>query len=331
MTAMTSTKPFSPSPVGLPAMRRILVPVDFSDLSREALRFALFLARRTEGQVHVLHVAHPAEGDAFSPLRFSPEAKVLGNESERVLTRMLTEFIDKVDTTGVFVGKMYTKRFSVADTVLRHVRSAGADVMVMGTHGRRAVSRLLMGSVARDVLRGASIPVVTIGAEAAREEWTLNSILFPIDLECHSEETLREVMTFSKMNEAVLHVVHVLLPHHSIMTAQHYFKGPSWIADLKHRAEYEIGILLEKAGVAGVDVRVTVLVDDEYNTLRRHAKEFADLVILGTPIAGHTGHFNRMAEELVATAPCPVLSLPRMPRRVDGSVVSRPQPRRVGA
>jgi nucleotide-binding universal stress UspA family protein len=327
---MTSTQPISPNPVGLPAMRRILVPVDFSDLSREALRFALFLAHRTGGHVHVLHVAHPAEGDAFSPLRFSPEAKVLGGDSDCVLTRMLNEFVDEVNTSGVFVDRMCKRRFTVADTVLRHARSLNCDVIVMGTHGRRALSRLLMGSVARDVLRYATVPVITIGADAARASWSLNTILFPIDLECHAEAALHEVLLLARMSEAELHLVHVLLPHHSIWIAQQYFEGPAWIAAMKDRAEYEIGILLEKAAVPGVDVRVTVLVGDENTVLQRHAKDFADLVVLGTPIAGHAGHFNRMAEDLVATAPCPVLSMPRMPRHAESSVVNPPQPRPVG-
>jgi nucleotide-binding universal stress UspA family protein len=323
---MKSTQSTSANPVGYPAMRRILVPVDFSDLSREALRFALFLAEQKGGQLNVLHVAHPAEGDAFSPLRYSPEASVLGGDSDCVLRRILDEFVDEVNTTGLFIDRMCKRRFSVAEPVLRHARSLECDGIVMGTHGRRALSRLLMGGVARDILRMATVPVITIGSEARRATWTLKRMLFPFDPECHAEDALREAQMLARTNGAELHVVHVVVPHHSIW--RQYFDGPQWIAAMKDRAEYEIGALLEKAAVPEVDVRLTVLVGDENTVLREHARDIADLVILGTPDPGHGAHFNRMAEDLVATAPCPVLSMPRR-KSAEIRVVKPPAPRRV--
>jgi nucleotide-binding universal stress UspA family protein len=140
-----------------PAIRRILIPVDFSDCSLEAVEYAAGLALQFSAAVTVLHVLEPVTyGLDFTLM---PIGGVEQNRKQ-VESRM-------ADVAGALQQKKVTAASQVMgglpiDGVLRTAEALHSDVIVMGTHGRRGVSHLLLGSVVEGVMRRAPCPVLAV-------------------------------------------------------------------------------------------------------------------------------------------------------------------------
>ncbi|MDO8434245.1 MAG: universal stress protein [Candidatus Binatus sp.] len=143
------------------AFQRILCPIDFAEHSMAALEVALKLARQNDASLHLLNVApFPANKDGF---QHGPKLPFPCVETERweQLARIARERIPppmRYDTL-VMAG-------DPAQQVLDAARDLRADLIVMGTHGRRGLSRLIMGSVAERVVRESPIPVLTAHSTA---------------------------------------------------------------------------------------------------------------------------------------------------------------------
>lgn len=151
------------------AISGILVPVDFSAHSELALRYATALASRVGASVDLFHVvedsvANGAWGSEFFIPDFSEFRARLVEEGQRLLERYRTLVGDAGIPihTAVHVGQP-------AQTITEYATTLGADLIVMGTHGRSGLSHLLMGSVAERVIRSAPCPVLTVRDVAAKD------------------------------------------------------------------------------------------------------------------------------------------------------------------
>lgn len=142
--------------------KTILCPVDFSDTSRHALALAQALARASNGRLVVLFVGAPAlmvtDGVMAAP--------ALGAEEPDpdTLKGQLKEFVKSVIGEAAELRVDYG---NAADEILEHAAQCQADLIVMGTHGRTGLGRLLMGSVAEHVLRRARCPVLLVKGSSA--------------------------------------------------------------------------------------------------------------------------------------------------------------------
>lgn len=138
------------------SIRTILYPTDFSDCSRHAFRIAGMLAREQGARLIVLHVKPTlgplvAYGEALTELE--PEG------SRERLLEVLHRF--RLSDPKVQVEHRLVEGQG-AEEILRQAEEIGADLIVMGTHGRSGLGRLLMGSVAGEVVRNARCPVITV-------------------------------------------------------------------------------------------------------------------------------------------------------------------------
>jgi nucleotide-binding universal stress UspA family protein len=148
----------------------ILVGYDFSPLADRAVLEAFELARgHAEGEVHVVSV-HSQVGDYTSagigaamtplPLSAAPTVEMLRGR----IDALLEEWAQK--TGGSFARlDVHSRSDQAAPGILDLADDLDVDLIVLGTHGRRGVRRLLFGSVAEDVLRGARCPVYVVPAE----------------------------------------------------------------------------------------------------------------------------------------------------------------------
>ena len=140
---------------------RILVATDFSAASGAALALAKALAGRFGASVHLLHVLEdPYVTGAFAADVYAPPPPGLRESwrknAESTIATLLTEPEVRTlrATTEVTFGP-------IAGTIVERAAAIGADMIVMGTHGRGGVVHLLMGSVAERVVRTARCPVLT--------------------------------------------------------------------------------------------------------------------------------------------------------------------------
>ena len=145
--------------------QRILVPIDGSPTSKKGLSEAIALAQLTSGRIRLVHVINePLEAigidgalttaaDIFKILRENGE-RVLADATARVEAARIqvdSSLLDSVD------GRM-------CDLVVQAAQTWPADLIVIGTHGRRGVGRVLLGSDAEQILRIAPVPVLLVRA-----------------------------------------------------------------------------------------------------------------------------------------------------------------------
>ncbi|APR83192.1 Universal stress protein [Minicystis rosea] len=142
------------------APSHLLVAVDFNTLSERALERALDLAGPLGARVTVLHVyALPVLRIADSDIVPSGEEAVrLTADAEQQLEALLARH----ERPGITVDRHLRTGRPPAEEILATAEELGADMIVVGTHGRGALGRALLGSVAMDVLRTSKIPVLSV-------------------------------------------------------------------------------------------------------------------------------------------------------------------------
>ena len=138
-------------------MKTILVGVDGSAGAQQALEWAAEQARASDGEivaVHVLTYSHEFFGD-FPPSGMTTWRRDLQRAMER-------RWVQAARASGARVRCMLVEAASPADGLVATARRTNADLLVVGTHGRRGVSRLLLGSGAEQIIRLAPVPVLVI-------------------------------------------------------------------------------------------------------------------------------------------------------------------------
>jgi nucleotide-binding universal stress UspA family protein len=146
--------------------RRILVPVDGSSTSRRGLEAAIHMASLTGATVRLVHVID----ELVFATGFEPAATYEHDVLPRIRrngARVLEEARGLVAAAGIAVDTVLSECFArrTADVILDAAKDWKADFIVIGTHGRRGINRLLLGSDAEDVLRGASVPILLVRSE----------------------------------------------------------------------------------------------------------------------------------------------------------------------
>lgn len=152
--------------------KRILVPVDGSRTSEHGLAQALMLARSQRATLHLLHVLDEhiligyAEAGAVAAVT-EEFLDALRESGEKILERARA----KAAKAGVRSKTVLADNImgSIAEVIVAQARKARADLIVMGTHGRRGVTRLVLGSAAEGVVRSAPVPVLLVRAAPRKQ------------------------------------------------------------------------------------------------------------------------------------------------------------------
>ena len=149
------------------AYEKILVPVDFTSHSAEAIRRAVDLAQHYSASLTLIYVYEPLdyalpEGYAL----YTPEqaGQLMGEFKERL--RKMVHDLEGLGMSGV---ESHVLNGSAAIEIVDFAKQNAFDLIIMGTHGRQGLSHLLMGSVAERVLRTAHCPVMTVKASEEEE------------------------------------------------------------------------------------------------------------------------------------------------------------------
>jgi nucleotide-binding universal stress UspA family protein len=141
----------------------ILVPVDENTLSLRAVATAISLAEALSGRVALLHVALPLPAYTAAPAAaMELPAEVLRSAAESYGNTVLDGFRARVPEGLFSAAILRHARRSVWEEIVAAAEDGGADLIVMGTHGRDGVVRALMGSVAERVARHADVPVLLV-------------------------------------------------------------------------------------------------------------------------------------------------------------------------
>lgn len=144
--------------------KKILVPVDGSATSEMGLKTAIGMAREGGGTVLVLHVVDERvliqTADYMGGSYYDDVIESLRDAGRKILAKACA----RVQKEGVPFKSVIVESLggAVSDVILDQCRKLRADVIVMGTHGRRGISRMVMGSDAEGVVREANVPVLLL-------------------------------------------------------------------------------------------------------------------------------------------------------------------------
>jgi nucleotide-binding universal stress UspA family protein len=148
--------------------RKILVAVDSSDASAQGLNEAIRLASDQRAQLCLVHVVEPLAA------MFYPEAGMFADDLMHALReageRVLATALARAKKRGITARAALVDNggYPVANLVLSYAKKWHADLIVIGTHGRRGLSHLLLGSDAETILRSAEVPVLLVRAKPKR-------------------------------------------------------------------------------------------------------------------------------------------------------------------
>lgn len=142
-------------------LRSILCPTDFSEFSERAVRYACELADKFGADLHLVNVLQdydaiaPATGDTFAP--FADWLPQLQKQSEEQLAKLPAP-----EWSGKLKVHRTTRVGAPIDEIVKYAKEHNVDLIVQGTHGRRGIKHMLLGSVAENIVRYAPCPVLTV-------------------------------------------------------------------------------------------------------------------------------------------------------------------------
>lgn len=155
---------------------RILMPTDFSELATYALQYACHVARKYNAELHLLHVVSPAgevpiAADGGAGLDPGLAGMVVGESIAELVARKTTELRAQADDIRASVPKapIVVVRPGVArEEIVRYAAECAIDLIVIGSHGRGVVQRILLGSTSKWVLEHVAQPVLMVPLAAQR-------------------------------------------------------------------------------------------------------------------------------------------------------------------
>lgn len=288
----------------MPALETILLPTDFSPCATRAQHHALTLARTLDAVLHVVHIAEPPPlSSSMQQAAWWGRAQArAGAAMHRVWDAMPREDLQIIRTVQPGTGG----RTAAAD-LIAYAETCEADLIVMGTHGRRGLNRLLVGSVTEEVMRRAPCPVLAVreGDTAAVE---MNTLLVPLDLSEQSLAAWRYACMLAAACDAHLTLLHVtdveLIP--ATLSVRPYIPqlGHEMAAWTRDEAEQ----LVRDAQEAGIAASYVLASGDPGTVICQQAQQ-ADLVVMTSH--GRAGLdrllMGSVAETVMREAPCPVL------------------------
>jgi universal stress protein A len=134
----------------------MLVALELDDLARPVLDYAVEIATRLDAKIHVLHAVQlpPLGGELASALRQAPVEELAAHERHKL------ECLAAPYASSTCIASVRGEIGDPRDVILAIAEQLGVDLIVMGSHGRRGVARVLLGSVAESVVRTAPCPVL---------------------------------------------------------------------------------------------------------------------------------------------------------------------------
>ena len=190
------------------ALHNLLFTTDFSEASRAALPYVLSLAQWYGAKVFLLH-AVPAEAPLPMPMEPLPLAM---NPSWRQAKQHMEEFLEANAFLDV-QRQTVLEQGEFWDVVSGAIRTHSIDMIVVGTHGRTGLKKLVLGSMAEQIFRQAACPVLTVGpaigpGPASFENW--KHILFATDFSPASRKACTYALSLAEENQAELTLLHMV-------------------------------------------------------------------------------------------------------------------------
>lgn len=291
---------------------RILYPTDLSTAAAPGLGFALSLARWYSASLTVLHVVPTFDALQVAPEAIGESAHLVYPPAPDVVAAEIRTQLGLDDVTDVDLHVL-AEAGDAETVILDQALSLGANLIIMGTHGRRGFDRLWHGSVTDRVLQRTPCPVLTVPPHSAPapDEGIFTRILCPIDFSSSSQQAFGFALDLASQSAGTMTALHVLEWMTDYEPAPF---GPFTAADYRRHlitdAEQRLRTLVDGVEHPWCEVTPVVATGRSHREILQTATDMrANLIVMGaqgrggvgTPIVGATTH------QIVRAAECPVL------------------------
>jgi nucleotide-binding universal stress UspA family protein len=293
-------------------LRRLLCPVDFSEPSRHALRYAIALARWYGSEVTVLYVEDAIQAAARAAVNLREPLLPTAEDAIRA-------FLDGPPRGNTTHIRVVMKSGEAVTGILEQAKGDSSDLIVMGTRGRSGLARILLGSVTDAVLRQASCPVMTIPQATheltSQDLFAFDPILCPSDFSpvCHT--ALRVGVSVAQETDARLILLHALdLPtiDSGLMPLQPIIVDPIDRTGWRRKALARLKAGLSDDVAFRCHPEVLVVPGNPSETILRVAEENdVKLIVMGVHSRGAIDRmlFGSTTRQVIHAARWPVLSV----------------------
>lgn len=295
--------------------KNILLATDFSEVSRKAVPYAAAIAGRYGSKIYLVHVI-PPEARMPIPMEHLPAQL---DRSRLDADRDMETFIHG-DLLSDIPHEVLLERGAIWDTLSALIKQDEIDLLVVGTHGRGGLKKVLLGSVAEELFRLASCPVLTVGPAVPVEPagpQEFHRILFATDFGPASVHALQYAISLATESKARLLLLHVVLPVPVLDVGPYWYAGTDLVAQQKTaRARYlgRLRDLIPPEANLPFDPEFLVDFDFAPDAIVKIASDFqADLIVMGVNQAASARASAHLpwatAHEVVSHARCPVLTV----------------------
>lgn len=278
---------------------RILVPTDMSDFARLALRYAGLFHERLGSTLTLLYA-----DEFYFPIDLLevPVGYYLENapETKKKLQEKLRDYAVRTLGTGAFETTVVQDAPSRA--IVSTARDMKADLVVMGTHGRRGWRRALLGSVTENVLHETQVPVLTVtpARMETAKELSFRRILCPVNFTRIARESLQQASAFAQAFDAELNVMYVAEDIDPPLVPEVESAFSMWVdPQVRDRSRFN-QILVRNGDPASRVLSAAQELEADLIVIGAQHKFFSDATIIGTT----TQRITRFAN-------CPVLTIAR--------------------
>ena len=286
-------------------IERILCPVDFSEASKKAFEYALSLAKQYKAKLYVQHLIEPVMVFSYEGIpgwKGIYDAARSGAEGAMEKLTSLAAVHSIHPETSMEIG-------DPGESILQFTEQKAIDLIVMGTHGRRGVDRLVMGSVTERVVRKAKRPVLAVRkpvhdfvSPGSEDAVHLRKILLGTDFSDHALRALDYALSLGMEYQAELSLVHVLeeIPQDKELQPE------------MERLVQQMEAPLPDDARNWCTIRSTVRIGKPYEQIIQLATESRiDLIVLGVRgrSALDTALFGSTTYRVLQLGPCPLLAV----------------------
>ncbi|MGB9074994.1 MAG: universal stress protein [Terriglobales bacterium] len=291
------------------ALRNVLCATDFSPCSERALLHAVAVAHHYGSTLHLAHVVQPTVFSLVPPEGYMGTVEAEGVVMDRArgdAQNLVADVLRRTHCEGLD-SHIWVNLGLVGRTLCAIIRREHIDLAVVGTHGRTGIRKVVLGSVAEDVFRHASCPVLTVGPHSWQSDPQsvhLKHVLFPTDLSEDSARALSLAMAIAAKFDATVTVMHVV----EVLDSEAAHDKRRVVSALEERMLQ----MVSSAGPRPLGIAARVEFGDVADTVIETAALLGvDLIAFG--LKAPDTYVDRLpwmhAYEIVYHATCPVLSL----------------------
>ena len=277
--------------IGEKSIKRILVPVDFSETSDYICLKAGAIAKLFKSELYLIHVV-ANKGTHFIVVPESKDSSLPVNEIETAAEDLLSELRQSIKNTAAIDSNTFISEGNIEDEIIKFSKENNIDLIIMGSHGISGYKELFMGSNAQRVVTLSDIPVLTIGKGISSPSF--KSILIPFDDSMHSREKVAIAAQFAEIFNSEMHILEL-----------HETNDESELKAFRIKMETVEALLQEKK----ISFKTVIISEGNIAqvALDYAEKQGCDLIVI------NTGHESKLAgfftQHIINHSKIPVLSV----------------------